>query len=309
MFGYFRPYQSDLTQGELNLFSAYYCRICYCLRILGGQFARFFTTYDVAVYSIIINLQKGEEHPPVLPCERLGTKNMKAFENDQTGLKFARLSLISFGEKFRDDAIDEGGGKTRLVAKFFKKTIDAARQAEPEMTQVGVEGIAKINALQNQGAPVLEVLAAYGDMAIKSFSTILELTPETAALIKSVSEWVFFVDMICDYEEDYKSNAYNGLLTPGLPTFVDYFNVKYNEFMALEGKITGNMVNALLNAKQDTRLYNTLFKIIMNAVNTVIPYAIEGKDISYHYFKDVWERYSQMHNLKSEIRRLGLENK
>ena len=55
MYGYFRPKASGLTTPERRLFFGYYCRVCYCLRLLGGQTARFFTTHDMAVYSIILS--------------------------------------------------------------------------------------------------------------------------------------------------------------------------------------------------------------------------------------------------------------
>ena len=131
MFGYFRPYHSNLTNSEKRLFESYYCRICYCLRILGGQLARFFTTYDGAIYSMIVDLQTKESNPPHLACERFGTKNLKYFENDEIGLKVARLSLISFGEKIRDDEIDKNYFKAKLGSLLFAKTIKKAVEAEP----------------------------------------------------------------------------------------------------------------------------------------------------------------------------------
>ena len=85
MFGYFRPYHANLTNSEKRLFDSYYCRICYCLRILGGQLARFFTTYDGAIYSMIVDLQTKNTPPPHLPCERVGKRNLKYFQADEDG--------------------------------------------------------------------------------------------------------------------------------------------------------------------------------------------------------------------------------
>lgn len=309
MYGYFRPYQSSLTQGELNLFNAYYCRICYCLRLYSGQASRFFTTYDAAIYAMIINLENREPHPPVLPCQRLRTGNMKLFEHDNTGMVFARISLISFGAKVRDDLLDGNNARAKACMAIFGKAIKKAENDEPLLTRIGIEGTGEVNRLQNEGADIYSVLSAYSDMAIKSFSSVFSFNDKTAELLRAISEWIFFVDMICDYAEDYKSDAYNALKTPGLATFKQYFNAEYAAFMKIEKKITGRLVDAVMSVRDDSMLWNTLFKIILNSVNTIIPDAIEGKDIKYNYFKEVRQRYSEIKKHKATIKRLGLGKK
>ena len=143
MFGYFRPYHANLTNSEKKLFDSYYCRICYCLRILGGQLARFFTTYDGAIYSMIVDLQTKNTPPPHLPCERVGKRNLKYFQADEVGLKVARLSLISFGEKIRDDQLDRNHFKASLGALLFSKIIKKAQEAEPDMANDSYQGTFK----------------------------------------------------------------------------------------------------------------------------------------------------------------------
>ena len=307
MFGYFRPYRSNLTQSELQLFNSYYCRVCYCLRLLGGQTARFFTTFDIAIYSMILNLQKGDADPPELKCQRFGKKNMKLFQEDETGLKMARMTFIAFGEKFRDDLLDSKSAKARLAVAFFFKTIERAKKAEPELARIGFEGTNRINDLQNAGAPLFDVLAAYGDMAVESFGSFMPLTAETAALVRYLSEWIFFIDMICDYDEDYgNNNAYNGFKTQGCPTFSDYFNLHYRKFLKIESVVTNRLVAALNAVKDDSRRWNTLFKIIMNAVDNVVPAVIEGMDVKFHYAEELRENYRKMRKTKRDSKRLGV---
>lgn len=305
MFGYFRPYQANLTQAELQLFNGYYCRVCYCLRLLGGQAARFFTTFDVAVYSMLINLQKRDENPPYLRCQRLGKKNMNLFADDEIGLKLARLTFISFGEKFRDDMLDGNAKKTKLVASFFSRPIKEAVEKEPLLAQIAKEGTDEINRLQDGGFPLFEVLASYGDMTVKSFSQFLPLSAQTEEAVKALSEWIFFIDMICDYGEDYESGSYNGLKTDGCPKFTDYFNLHYREFLEIEKAVTDKLLNALEGVRDNSRLWNTLYKIILQAVDNVIPAVIEGKDVQYHYFKELRKSHKQLRQLQKDKKRLG----
>ena len=59
--------------------------------------------------------------------------------------------------------------------------------------------------------------------------------------------------------------------------------------------------------RDNSAIWNTLYKIIVNAVNTVIPNAIEGKDIEFHYFKDLFERIKYNKKMKKDIKRLKVE--
>lgn len=307
MFGYFRPYHSNLTNSEKRLFESYYCRICYCLRILGGQLARFFTTYDGAIYSMIIDLQTKSSNPTHLPCERFGTKNLKYFQNDEIGLKVARLSLISFGEKIRDDEIDKNYFKARLGSLLFKKTINKAKEAEPVIAENSYLGTEKINQLQDSNSDIMEIFAAYGDMAISTISELSPLTKESEELVRSISEWIFLVDMICDYDEDYKNGTYNGFKTLGYATFEEYFDTHYKEFLDIVNKISDRLMAAIMAVRDNSSLWNTLYKIIVNAVNTVIPNAIVGKDIEFHYFSDLFERIRYNKKMKKDIKRLKVD--
>ncbi len=294
MFGYFRPFDANLTRGQLKLFNSHYCRLCYCLRLSGGQICRALTTFDIALYSIALHLQMQLESPPRLKCQRIGNSQLKLFKDDQLGLKLARLTLVTFGEKFRDDKLDGASLTTRLVSPLYTKSIKKAQEMEPEFTRIGFEGTEKINRLQESNAPLEEIFSAYGDMAVQSFSQITPLSTNFANFFRAVTEWTFFVDMACDYADDYKSGAYNGFKTEGCATFVDYFNTHYQEFEKVEQRMTGNLIKALYGIKTDNSLWHILCKILMKAVNEVIPNLIDGKDITFHYFRELNKQRKRM---------------
>lgn len=306
MFGYFRPFHSDLTQSELSLFSSYYCRICYCLRLLGGQKARLCTTYDAAVYGMVLALQDHEPAPPYLPCERLGTKNTNLFRDDERGLKIARLTLISFQEKFRDDEMDDNSLGAKIASGILRKAVRAAQEAEPEMTRLSFEGTERINELQNGNAPLFDVLGAYGDMAAGTFSCVLPMNGKTEELVRAISEWVFFVDMVCDYDEDFREGSYNGLKAADCETFRAYFDRHYMQFLADAERVTRRMADALLAVRDDSRLWNTLFKILRRAVDTTLLDCIEGRDVKFHYFRNLSEQWQKRRTQEKERKRLGI---
>jgi hypothetical protein len=253
-------------------------------------------------------LQDEEKCPPVLPCERIGTKNLKEFRDDQRGLKFARLSLISFGEKLRDDRLDRNKFKASVAYAPFIKAIKRAQADEPALAESSYRGTDRINKLQDSNAPLPEIFAAYGDMARDSFSQFIELTKETEELIRSISEYNFLVDMVVDYADDYKNGSYNGFKRDGLVTFADYYDKNYLEFSEIANAVTGRLTRALFAVRDDSKTWNTLFKIVMHALDTVLPSAILGEDVGFHYFKDLFERIGENSRLKGDIKRLGLKN-
>ncbi len=299
MFGYFRPFESCLTRKQTRLFNNYYCRLCYCLRYLGGQSCRALTTFDLAIYSMLLNLQTNGKEPPTLACQRFRTTNTKKFANDDIGLKLARLTFISFGEKFRDDKLDGASIKTKFFSLLYSKTIKEACAKEPVLAKISFDGNNRVNDLQNSKAPLAEIFSAYGDNMVKIFEQFAPLEDNYKKLFHALGEWTFFVDMVCDYADDYKSGAFNGFKTEGCPTFVDYFNSHYVEFMEVEERITSNLISALYAIKVEDSRWYTVFKIITQATDTVIPSLVEGKDVSFHYFKEI----------KKQHRRFAQENK
>ncbi len=308
MFGYFRPFDANLTKGQLKLFNSYYCRLCYCLRSTGGQICRAMTTFDATLYSIALHLQLGLQSPPRLKCQRFSKSQLKLFEDDELGLKIARLTLVTFGEKFRDDRLDGASLKTKMAESLFAKRIKKAQELEPELTRIAYEGTEEINRLQDGGAPLEEIFAAYGNMAVASFQQIAPLTELFARFFKALSEWVFFIDMVCDYADDYKSGAYNGFKTAGCATFVDYFNLHYQAFAQVEKRMSGNLIDALYGIKTDDSLWYILCKVIMKAINEVVPKLIAGEDVTFHYFREIHAQHKRVKQTEKEQMKYAGEN-
>ena len=123
MYGYFRPKASGLSSEERHLFFGYYCRVCYCLRLKGGQTARFFTTHDMAVYSIILSMSMRAPRPPYRKCERYLMRTMKAYKDDALGMRLADMSCIVFGEKFRDDELDGSHAAAQAMHLLFGRFV------------------------------------------------------------------------------------------------------------------------------------------------------------------------------------------
>ena len=259
------------------------------MRIGGGQLARYLTTYDAAVYSIIFKLAGGGEAPPYLSCQKIAKGNLKYFENDVYGKKIADLSFIAFGEKIKDDAADGDHPKHVVAGLVLGKAIKKAVADEPQIQKVLSEGFAKVDELQKQGADLETLLSCYGDTNEALFSAFCPSGAEGyKKLLRALSIWTYFVDVVCDYDDDFKKKAYNPLKDEACPTIKEYFD-KHYAFIMQKSKQLGEDLLSALNAvyTEDTE-WCVLLKILSNAIDRVIPTILEGGDVKFHLLRELY---------------------
>ena len=303
MYGYFRPYDSELGNKHKRLFQAYYCRLCYCLWLVGGQTARFFTTFDLTLYSMILHLDLGVDAPPFLGCQRLRTSNRDTFKTDYLGMKLARLALISFGEKFRDDMLDEGGIKNFIKKFLFEKKVRAACLLEPEIARCAYEGTERINRMQDANAEIDALLSEYALVTEETISAVAPLSEPALRLFRALARWTYFVDILCDYDEDVKKDQYNPLRQEGICTVEEYFSANYHYLLLKNREISREVCDALKGCKKDRPEWDVLHKVLLHALNTVVPNILEGKDVSFHYFKELFRNRQRITEEKNNIKK------
>ena len=292
MFGYFRPFAAIVNSAHRSAFNAHYCRLCYCLRSLGGQVARAFTTFDATVYEMAYSISAEIPQPPSLPCQRFKKSNMRLCEKNEIGMKLARITLIAFGEKIRDNKIDgDHKFQTALIELFAGKAIRNAQQSEPEITEISRQGNDKVNELQESGADLHTVLDAYGKSVADIFATFEGITPDAVALIKAIAEWTFFVDMLVDYDEDFKENKVNSFRKEDCPTLQEYFNKNYAYIMEQNKRVSSAIMKPLFAIQKDNDEWKALYHILTHALNTVVPSLLVGDDVTFHYLKEVSDNF------------------
>ena len=212
---------------------------------------------------------------------------MNQFKDDAVGKKFAELTLVAFGEKVRDDKLDGNNKRAFFVNLLFGKNIKKAQQNQPELTKISLEGTDLINELQNSNTPFNIVLNAYGDMFYKIFKEFGISDERFLKIYKYISMWTFFVDTICDYEDDFKQKAYNPFYDKDCPTLSKLFDKKYAEILEINSYLSKNIIDNLNSVNNDTIEWKIVYRILEYSLNTVIYNKLEGSDIKFHYFKEL----------------------
>lgn len=285
MYGYFRPGNSRLSKQEKQLFRSYYCRVCYCLQLLWGQSARFLTTYDIAIYSMILNIATGGETPPPVKCRVIGRKYRKQYIDDQIGMRLARLSLIVFGEKIRDDLADGEVLKGKSMALLYGKPIENACKAEPELAEIARKSLERLDEQQKDNASAEEVLETYGQMMEDLFSTFGIKEEKYLRLFRCLAKWTFYMDMLADYDEDYRTGNYNGYRMEGCSTIQECFDRNYLYFIRENRKINDEISDAMKQIDNHSKEWHVLNKMIGHATRTMALRLLVGDDIKFRFIR------------------------
>ena len=277
MYGYFKPRSASLSREEYRLFASYYCRICYCLRNVGGESARLLTTYDIAVYSIILNLKSDYRRPQRFRCERFLTRTMHKFDEDVIGKRLAHLSLILFGEKIYDDTIDGDYFRAFIMNFIYKTKINRVRKLETDMFRIARSAVDQINSLQNSEKDLYHIISSYGDFMVRLFSELTNLDLNQRDLIKAIANWTFWVDMLFDYDVDYKRNMYNGLKDSECTCVKDVIKKNSVQYKVTNKIISENLLEALKKANNGSTEWMIINKIVLHALSSTNNYLMSSR--------------------------------
>lgn len=290
MYGYFDLIGSCLKNNERSVFNSYYCRLCYCLWNKGGQKARYLTTYDAAAYNLVMAIAGKDERPPCFCCERVKTHNKKYFKDDPIGYVIADLSVFGFAIKVKDNEADGEGTKAFFANLLFRRLFEETISANQALFDEVFSTVRKMDELQQANGPIEEVLALYGLSVEKGFRHFFDAEDRYFHCINRIARWTFLLDMIEDYDEDFKLRRPNSFRQEDSATIAELFDKHYFELIPFIQKEINDLKNALLAIKNDTTEWVVLNKLVRHSMATLIPGVINGKDISFHYFKNTYQQ-------------------
>ena len=286
MYGYFDLIGACLKNNERSVFNSYYCRLCYCLWNKGGQKARYLTTYDAAVYNLVMAVAGKDERPPCFDCERIKTNNKKHFKDDPIGYIIADLSILGFATKAKDNAAVGDRAKAFFANMFFHGLFKKTIAANGPVFEASCSTIDQMDKLQRENGPIDEVLALYGLTMENSFRYFFEAEDRYFHCINRVARWTFLLDMLEDYNEDRRLKRPNSFIKEDSETIAELFDKHYFELIPFLKKEIDDLKAALIAIKNDTTEWVVLNKLVRHSMATVIPRIINGEDVSFHYFSN-----------------------
>lgn len=288
MYGYFDVKNVYLKNDERSVFMSYYCRLCYSLWARGGQKARYLTTYDAAVYNLVLALAGADKRPPIFPCQQVRLENRRYFEKDPNAGFLADSVILAFAVKINDDCDDGDKGRAFVCRTLFGRMIKRVVKKNAELYEKSVKAIRNMDELQRGGADLKTVLEAYGKAVSCAFTYAYDMEEKYVRTIELIAQWTFFIDMLDDYDDDVKKGAVNTLVRDGCATRAELFDKHYNELIPVIADLENELNNAVNAIKSEEAEWVVLHKIIGHSLATLVPAILNGKDVRFHYFKDTY---------------------
>lgn len=217
MFGYVRPFKSELLVRQYDQYKAAYCQLCRALKQHYGWLASFTLSYDCTFYALLmlstreakLSLHHGR-------CVMNPLKRCDFLESDREAYhKAAALSVLLTYHKLRDNLEDDSFWKSfgsRVFLPFVSRKAKRAAKEYPFLAgeaQKAMEG--QRQAEQSGGGvdacaePTANLLSAlFGELSCDKMQAV--------ALERFgyfLGRWVYLMDAADDLADDLKEGAFN----------------------------------------------------------------------------------------------------
>ena len=140
MFGYVRPFKSELLVREYDQYKAAYCQLCRALQKHYGRLASFTLSYDCTFYALLIlSMQESKLSLHHGRCVMNPLKRCDFLESDGEAYhKAAALSVLLTYHKLRDNLEDDSFWKSfgsRVFLPFVSRKAKKAAKEYPFLAQ------------------------------------------------------------------------------------------------------------------------------------------------------------------------------
>ena len=217
MFGYVRPFKSELLVREYDQYKAAYCQLCRALKEHYGRAASFTLSYDCTFYALLmLSTREARLSFHHGRCVMNPLKRCDFLESDGEAYhKAAALSVLLTYHKLRDNLEDDSFFKSlgsRLFLPFVSRKARKAAEEYPFLAQEAQKAMdGQRQAEENAGGvdacaePTANLLAAlFRELACDSL--------QGAALERFgyfLGRWVYLMDAADDLLDDLKEGAFN----------------------------------------------------------------------------------------------------
>lgn len=217
MFGYVRPYKSELLVREYAQYKAVYCQLC---RVLGdeyGPLARLALSYDCAFYAMLalsVSGEKVEERRARCVCNPLKACVYLPGEGDSYK-KAAALCVLLTYHKLKDDLADESFGKSlrsRCLLPLVSGKAKKAAARWPKLSAAVERAMESQREAEAQKAGVDRCAEPTAKLLEEVFGELAGCGGQRRALAGFgyfLGRWVYLMDAADDLREDLARGAFN----------------------------------------------------------------------------------------------------
>lgn len=218
MFGYVRPYKSELLVREYDQYKAVYCQLCRELGKNYGYTARFFLSYDCTFYALLaLSVSCSAMSPCKGRCAANPLKRCKYLASSgEEYQKAAALSMLLACHKLKDNVDDEGGLKSlgcRVLLPFVSRKAKKAARRYPFLAEAAEKAMEEQRTAEKTGAGVDACAQPTAGLLAALFRELGREDPGQSAALERfgyfLGRWIYLMDASDDLEKDLKSGGFN----------------------------------------------------------------------------------------------------
>lgn len=245
MYGYLKL-TSNVPKNVKKYFKYSYCSLCKSLQKHYGLLGSLTLSYDVTVLSLLLINEKSFE--PYVKIHCIGGKTFS--QNDETFRQLASLNIFLLREKLKDNLNDEKKIKNVILWKIFDRIIKKAENLDFELSKIVAEQFDKFYKLEKENPTIIDLCNLFGDLML-NICLSLKMDEKYYNTIINISRWIYFIDVIDDYEKDLKTGEFNplkGVINPQLAFYdkdnyiIDIYRKIFNPISENLNKIYSNEV-------------------------------------------------------------------
>ena len=217
MFGYVRPFKSELLVRQYDQYKAAYCQLCRALKQHYGWLASFTLSYDCTFYALLmlstreakLSLHHGR-------CVMNPLKRCDFLESDGEAYhKAAALSVLLTYHKLRDNLEDDSFWKSfgsRVFLPFVSRKAKRAAKEYPFLAQEAQKAMEGQREAEQSGGGVDACAEPTANLLSALFGELSCDKMQAVALERFgyfLGRWVYLMDAADDLMDDLKEGAFN----------------------------------------------------------------------------------------------------
>ena len=217
MFGYVRPFKSELLVREYDQYKAAYCQLCRALKDHYGRAASFTLSYDCTFYALLaLSTQEAKLSLHHGRCVVNPLKKCDFLRSDGEAYhKAAALSVLLTYHKLRDNVEDDSFAKSlgsRVLLRLLSRKARKAAEEFPFLAKEAQRAMDGQQEAEKSGSGVDACAEPTANLLAALFKELACDGMQAAALERFgyfLGRWVYLMDAADDLVEDLAEGAFN----------------------------------------------------------------------------------------------------
>lgn len=155
--------------------------------------------------AVVLNLRNQVDLDKRLLCYQKAHIN----SDKESWKRIAAMSVLLATKKLEDDVVDDNDAKAKIGLRVFHKAAVKAESDYPEVADVFQRGFSDMSKMEKEGKDVYALASKFGEILTTAVSMMYSCSEEDIAVMRHVTQWVYFIDALDDLDKDSIDGSFN----------------------------------------------------------------------------------------------------